>query len=105
MRVRPAAWNRPACSAATRRRVACSSPACVNSMREANGPNLASAFVRSFDWLSTAATKPGGCPAARSAETVATTSSVDRHSGSESSSRSPSGESSSSSSVVSIAQR
>mgnify|MGYP007112921737 CR=1 FL=1 len=56
----------------------------------ANGPNLASARARSFDWLSTAATRPAGCPAARKSLTTRTTSAVDSYRGSASSSRSPS---------------
>src|SRR5680860_491543 len=46
--VRSAA-KRPACSAATRRRVACSSPASVKSIRLAKSPNLDPAFARSRD--------------------------------------------------------
>ena len=102
MRVRPAAWNRPAWSAATRSLVACSRPDSVNSIRLANGPNLAAARARSFDWLSTAATRPGECPALRSSLTERSTSVVDSYGGSESSSRSPSADSSSTSSLVSI---
>jgi hypothetical protein len=34
-------------------------PASVKSIRSANGPNFPTAFARSFDWLSTAATSPG----------------------------------------------
>ena len=43
-------------------RVACSSPAGVNSIRSANSPNLAAARRRSFDWVSTAATRAGEWP-------------------------------------------
>ncbi|BAS10119.1 hypothetical protein AHiyo4_35410 [Arthrobacter sp. Hiyo4] len=53
--------------AATVRRVACSSPACVKSMLRANSPNFSSALVRSRDWVRTAETSAGECPALRRA--------------------------------------
>ena len=46
----------------------------MNSMREANGPNLAWARCRSLDWLSTVATRPGGWPCLRRSATVFTMS-------------------------------
>ena len=62
----PADAKRCACRAATGSRVACSSPSGVKSMPAANGPNLARAAARSRDWVSAAATRAGGWPAARS---------------------------------------
>ena len=61
----PARAKRSACRAATGRRVACSRPSGVNSIEEANSPNLSSARARSRDWVITAATSSGACPASR----------------------------------------
>ncbi|CAB4904613.1 unannotated protein [freshwater metagenome] len=94
--------NRPACWAATLSRVACSRPACVNSMVAANAPNFFSARCLSFDWVSTVATNPGECPAFRSRETRAKTSFSEEYGGRSVKSRSASGVRSSASSVASI---
>ncbi len=62
----PASRKRRACSAAIGRRVACSSPRGVSSIRSANSPNFSRPLARSRDWVSTAETSSGSCPAARS---------------------------------------
>ena len=62
----PASAKRCACRAATVSRVACSRPAWVKIICRANSPNLASALVRSRDWVRTAETSSGEWPAFRS---------------------------------------
>ncbi len=86
----PASANRCACRAATVSRVACSRPAWVKIICRANSPNLASALVRSRDWVSTAETSSGEWPALRSAA-VRRKASSSRYGPSDASSSQPSG--------------
>ena len=64
-RVLPASRYRRAWWAATFSRVACSSPAAVNSMPPAKSPNFGIALARNRDCVSAAATSTGSRPSSR----------------------------------------
>ena len=93
---RSATWPMPASREPLRvpgrdvSRVACSRPAWVKIICRANSPNLASALVRSRDWVSTAETSSGEWPALRS-EALSRKASSSRYGPSDASSSHPSG--------------